>query len=47
MSQNSHNQGDIQRINDNYEISDDVTIFRYMDFSKFIDIIVNKSLFFM
>jgi len=34
------------RVNKRFEVPDDLTIFRYMDFSKFMDLLENKKLFF-
>jgi len=46
MSRNIYLNEDIALINKKFEASDDVTIFRYMDFSKFMDLLENKSIYF-
>ena len=34
------------QINKRFEVPDDLTVFRYMDFSKFMDLLENRKLFF-
>src|SRR5690554_5603800 len=46
MSQNMYFAEDIKRINNNYKVTDNTTIFRYMEFTKFMDLLENKKLFF-
>ena len=46
MSQSVYVSDDIKVINKEFEVADNKSIFRYMDFSKFIDIFENKHLSF-
>lgn len=46
MSRNIYFEKDISLINTEFEASEDITIFRYMDFSKFMDLLENKSVYF-
>ncbi|HAY3897758.1 TPA: DUF2971 domain-containing protein [Escherichia coli] len=46
MSQNILVGGQINNINKMAEASNDIQLFRYMDFSKFMDLLENKRMFF-
>lgn len=46
MSQNVLGYGQIDNINKMAEATEDTAIFRYMDFSKFMDLLENKKIFF-
>ena len=46
MSRNIYTAKDIELINNSFLAPDQTTIFRYMDFSKYMDLLENEKLFF-